>query len=115
MLPSPPRAESIINNQPEERNQGGYLPHDTRDHQVGPRVSQLYIVAGSTCKTSSYSLEHQRNEIAGDKDPSIVAGLDFASLLAEGEDDMLESQINACGDEGGRKNEAGDLNFESEG
>jgi hypothetical protein len=60
-------------------------------------------------------LEHQGNEIAGNEDPGVVTSWDLASILAEGEDNVFESQVDACCDESWGEDEAGDLDFEPEG
>jgi hypothetical protein len=46
-------------------------------------------------------LKHQSEKIAADKDVRVQFGFDAGVVFADGDDDTLETEVDACGEEGG--------------
>ena len=60
-------------------------------------------------------MEDQGEDVAEDEDPGVESGLEEGELWAEFNDDMLEGEVDAGGDEGGSDDEAADLRLEAAG
>ncbi len=112
ITPSSHCPKSIIDDQAEKHEQSRNLPYDTRNHQVGPDVSQVYAVASSTSETTSHSLEHEGNKVTGYEANCVVSSFDLASFLPECEHNVFQGQVNAGCDECWGEYQARDLDLE---
>lgn len=99
-MPCAPCTDSVQSREGGEDKQGDDLEHDTRNHEIRSYVAETGVVACAGCDASTGSLHHERDEIAGDEDPSVIAGFEDRALFAEGEDDVFEGEVDGCCDEG---------------
>ena len=105
-------AGKVVSDQDCEYKQRKHLPHDTCHHQIIPQflVSRCFRSRGDA---STGALEDQRQEIAADEDPGVPFGGDAREVGPEGEDHVLEGEVDAGGEEGRGDDEAADLDVEA--
>ena len=108
-----PQAECVVDNQGEENQERDYLPYDTGDHEIIPRFLSAGAVVCGRCDASANTLEDEGEDIADDEDPGVVFGAEAGEGGTELEDDVLEHQVDACCDESGGDDQAGDLDIEA--
>ena len=89
------------------------MPHDTRNHHVVPRVQPRLVVLTGCGNPASSALHDQGEQVAEDEDPGVESRAEDAVLRAAFNDDVFQSQIDACGDESGCDDEAADLRLEA--
>ena len=57
-------------------------------------------------------MENEGEEVAEDEDPGVEFGSYPGVVAADGQDEVLQGQVDAGGDEGGSDDETGDLDVE---
>lgn len=93
---------------------GRDLEGDARDDDVVSGIQQFLIVPpGGRSDTAARGLQNQRADITADENPGEQLGFQARVLGAQVEDDMFQGQIDTGGDEGGRENQAHDLELEA--
>ena len=104
----------IIRDQAAEDQKRKDLPHDTGHHKIVARILQGATMVGRGGEAPPRALEHKREEVAEDKDPGVEARLEAGEGGAGFEDDVLEGEINAGGNEGGSDDEAANLDVKGD-
>lgn len=89
------------------------MPHDAGHHEVVSRFLHGVAVFGGCSEGTADSLENEGEDVAGDENPCVHAGLDAGEFGADFEDDMFEGEVDAGGDEGGGDDQAADLDLET--
>lgn len=110
MLDDVPGVEGDEEAEDEQRDD---LPDDTRDHHVVARVEQGGIVLAGGGDAASGPLHDEREQVTEDEDPGVEARAEDAVLRPQFNDDVLQRQIDAGGDEGRGDDEAADLGLEA--
>lgn len=96
-----------------EDQEGDDLPDDAGHHEV---VADLLLVVVVRCRggdASARALEDEGEEVAADEDPGVIFGAEEAERGTQVADEVFESQVHARGHEGGRDDQAADLDFEA--
>jgi hypothetical protein len=85
-----------------EDGDGGHLEEDTGHHDVGAELGVAVGRGGGVgCKTATYGLEDEGDEVAGAKDPEVPFGRDGRSVGALEGDEPAKDDVDACREEGG--------------
>ena len=98
-----------------EDEEGDDLPDDTCNHHVVAGGGEAGVVVRGGGDPTARALEDERQDVGEDENPGVEARLEDAELRAEFDDDVFESQVDACGDEGRGDDQAADLDFEAVG
>lgn len=106
-------AQSIFAKEASKDSEDKDLKDDTSNHQICADVLHFGATVRSRCDTTTCALENEREDIASDEDASVPHGSKTRPSFTEADDDMLEREIDAGGDESGRNNEAADLDDEA--
>lgn len=78
-----------------------------------PLFNIFLICSSGICHAASGGLQHDRPDIAPDKDPDEELGFEATVLRPNMEDDVFKREIDPCGHEGEHKNEAENLELKS--
>lgn len=65
--------------------------------------------------TAADALEDETEDVEGDEEPCVEAGIETGEVRAYSEGDVLEGEVDAGADEGGRQDQADDLDLEAVG
>jgi len=106
-------ADHVFDEEAAEDDQHNDLENYTGEHEVGAGLEHAGARVGGRGGSATGALQDEREDVAADEDACIPHGLEAGVLLAEGEHEVLESQIDAGGDKCGRENEADDLHVEA--
>lgn len=82
-------------------------------HQVVADVLHIAAVIGRGGDAAARALQDEREQVAQDEDPGIVFGPDAGEVPADGEDEVFEGEVDPRGEEGGRYDQAADLDVEA--
>ena len=75
------------------------MPDDTGNHEIIADILHVGAVVSSGSNATAGTLEDQREKIAQDEDPCVVARLEARVLGADFQNAVLEGEVNASGKE----------------
>lgn len=107
-------ADSILDEEVTEETQADNLPDDTCDHEVRADVLEGGTVVGGSGDATACTLEDEGQDVTADEEPGVPVWSEAGPAFAEVDDDVLEGEVDACSDEGGRDDQTADLDLEAE-
>lgn len=106
-------ADCVLDEEVAKEGEDDNLEDDTGNHEVRTDVLQAGSIVGRGCNTTTRSLEDEREDVTSDEDVCVPGWAEAGPRLAEGEGDVLESEVDTGGDEGRRDDETADLDLEA--
>ena len=105
-------AVAVVGYKDREHDERGDLPGDTGHHEI---VADLLRGFRVCCRgdAAACALQDEGEQITEDEDPGVELGADAGVGAADGEDEVFEREVDARGDEGGRDDQAADLDVEA--
>lgn len=89
------------------------LHDDAGDCNVAPEIQLTLVATGAGGQAPPHGLQSERNAIAADEEPGVVFRLEMAVLGAEGDDDVLQGQVDAHCEPGGAHDQTANLRREA--
>ena len=105
-------SEAVVSDQDAEGEQRKDLPRDPGHHEVVAEV----LGATGVCRSgdaAAGALQDEGEQIAQDEDPGVVLRPDAGVVAADGQHEVFQGEVDARGEEGGRDDQAGDLDVEA--
>lgn len=90
-----------------------HLQNNARDDDIVPYPQSLRVRLRGGVDAAADALQDEAEDVEGDEDPGVQAGLQAGQPGADGQGDVLEGEVDAGADEGGRQDEADDLDLEA--
>jgi hypothetical protein len=107
-------ADGVLDEKDTKASKNDDLEDDSSNHEVGADILHVGSVVGGRSNTTTSSLKDKREDITRDEDISVPGRSKARPGFAEGNDDVLEGQVDTGGNEGRRDDQAADLDLEAE-